>query len=1389
MLFVFAALFASQWAGAQCISTPSGQYPGGTYTPVCPGPNTIDNFCWAGEYTVVAVNPAYTYTFTASAGAPYITIIDATGTSALAWGTSPVVYTPGVAGTVRFARHTSSACGTGTTNTTCAVSCVASANCAGTPTPGNTIASQSPTCSSEALTFTLQNGTIGAGISYQWYESLTGIGGPYNPVGPNADTYVLAQSAPDAWYFCDVTCSFSGLTGSSNPVNVLLETNFNNCYCDAGALFVWESISNVTMNNVNQASGLGVGNYEDYTAQVVNVAQTATYPITVTLNNGFFADQVSVWIDLDQSGSFDGLEQLYLSATGPGPHIGNITIPGTATLGTTRMRIRMYDSSDGSGPYTPCGDNGYGEVEDYSVNITTPPSCLTPAIISITENSATWADASVVFNDGGPGYEISYGPKPTAAGAGTVLSFASSPATIAGLSNGVDYDIYIRQNCGGLDGDSDWSPASTLMNYITVNNSGSESYTTCSGIITDAGGLLGDYQSGTFGQVVITPANPTDVIRFVGNIDFEAPIDGVYFFEGVGTFGTQIDGYTGTGGPIDVLSVGAGVPVTVYIQTSGFVNFSGMSLTMTCELAPTCVTPTLVFANNVTTNSADINWNCVSCTGSYILEYGLTGFTPGLAGTAGVGGTVVTAPAGNYQFTPFTLSGLTPGTTYDLYVRQDCGLGDYSANSVFIVTFATATPPDCAASPVYTCGNNQSVTCTGGGAWSLLDPNFFATTFGDEQVFKFTPPTTGIYTFSVSSSSTLFNPITYFFKDATLGCDEFNWNYIGTAYGFITPTSDNFGSLTGGVEYYILADAWGVAAETQNFSISCTPIVPPANDLCTGAISFGCGGTVTGSTANASNEGIPSCYFGGTQTSPGVWYSFLSGGETYQLDLGGSDFDTKLSVYSGTCGALVCEAGDDDSGPGLTSHIDLATSAGNIYYVMVHGFGSATGNYILSATCVTPPAFDSPGGAINIPLAGNAYPNCGQISGTTVGCYDSPQDFNSGVDCWYKFTAISSGVSIRQVSATMDDAIGLFDASFNFLDNEDIGFAGPDYEVMNYGSLIPGAVYYICVSNFDEFWGTPGPFTLCLRHLAESSCDDGPGTYDLCTNFKADYTGANSYSFNFTPTSIAGPTTSATTAAQVPLSSAGLGLQHGEDYDVTIDCSYNNLLDGQGNPESITVLGSNVCPITIAAHANLRTKLAQRCPATVLKGTTLQGKPFICAAVNHTITFREVGDCAGTDIGGLPFNSTTSGSSPTKKLSQVAGVQAGKWYEVTWTPNFSYGPGQPGTTDIIYVAGAAEGVADANTDLDSSESMIEANLYPNPNNGDMVNINITNVTSDNVFVRITDGQGRIVYTSRYTVDGSLNTIVTFNNALAAGLYNVEFTVDGEVFTQRMMVQK
>lgn len=138
-------------------------------------------------------------------------------------------------------------------------------------------------------------------------------------------------------------------------------------YCNAGADDPdFEKIANVTFNTINNNSSSTAG-YEDFTAISTPVSRGATYSFTASSPESYTGDQVIVWIDFNQNGDFsDPGEQVLVTTPGGSPWTGNISIPTGATLGETRMRIRLHDTDFGSNS-TPCGDSQYGQVEDYTV--------------------------------------------------------------------------------------------------------------------------------------------------------------------------------------------------------------------------------------------------------------------------------------------------------------------------------------------------------------------------------------------------------------------------------------------------------------------------------------------------------------------------------------------------------------------------------------------------------------------------------------------------------------------------------------------------------------------------------------------------------------------------------------------------------------------------------------------------------------------------------------------------------------------------------------------------------------------------------------------------------------------------------------------------------------
>lgn len=144
-------------------------------------------------------------------------------------------------------------------------------------------------------------------------------------------------------------------------------------YCASkGSNSSYEWIDLVQFAGINRTSG-NDGGYKDMTSLQATVARGTTY--TIYFSAGFksssYTEYWAVWIDYNKNGTFDTNEKVVSgSSSSSGTLSASITIPATATLGVTRMRVSMkYNAAP-----TACETFSYGEVEDYSVNITSGTS-------------------------------------------------------------------------------------------------------------------------------------------------------------------------------------------------------------------------------------------------------------------------------------------------------------------------------------------------------------------------------------------------------------------------------------------------------------------------------------------------------------------------------------------------------------------------------------------------------------------------------------------------------------------------------------------------------------------------------------------------------------------------------------------------------------------------------------------------------------------------------------------------------------------------------------------------------------------------------------------------------------------------------------------------------
>ncbi|MCB0763368.1 MAG: hypothetical protein KDB84_01585, partial [Flavobacteriales bacterium] len=335
--------------------------------------------------------------------------------------------------------------------------------CSGTDAPGATTGPSS-VCADVAFDVGVTNTTPGDQVVYSWERSTTdGTSGFATFGAANAPTVNVTQAVP-TWYRCTVTCN--GVDPLTSSVLSVGMNAAQDCYCDGIVMgFDIEPICRVIFAGIDNSSCSGVncdGDLVDYTGSVApaEVAKGLSYPMTVTGNTaGNYTNNVTVYVDWDGNGTFESANTIgsFVNQTCAGAGVtGNLPVPLTAATGITRMRVYKHF---GAAPADACTSVGFGQAEDYLLNVSEPPSCLFPSGFSAVPASASTATLSWTEPSPAPaiGYdwEIRSSGAPFSADPGLV-EFGSIGAgntslvtTDGSLSIGATYTAYIRSDCDG----------------------------------------------------------------------------------------------------------------------------------------------------------------------------------------------------------------------------------------------------------------------------------------------------------------------------------------------------------------------------------------------------------------------------------------------------------------------------------------------------------------------------------------------------------------------------------------------------------------------------------------------------------------------------------------------------------------------------------------------------------------------------------------------------------------------------------------------------------------------------------------------------------------------------------------------------------------------------
>lgn len=238
---------------------------------------------------------------------------------------------------------------------------------------------------------------------------------------------------------------------------------------------------------------------------------------------------------------------------------------------------------------------------------------------------------------------LEYGQEGFVSGEGTILEYVSQYYAIENLDASTNYEFFVTSIC---------------MDGTTLNSSSRKLFTTEDCPVANI-----------YDAINITTVSAT--VRwsdnsFVGNYEVEYGEEG--FAPGTGTK------LMTTNRQLNLVDLNPGTAYDVYVRILCGSTLGDSSEKFTFETLPLCNTPTGINWTNLYSTGVRIYWNGHG-ESSWQIQYGLVGFPLGT-------GTVL-----NTSANPYTIQGMQSNTTYEIYIRANCGSNGYSNwSQPFVIT-------------------------------------------------------------------------------------------------------------------------------------------------------------------------------------------------------------------------------------------------------------------------------------------------------------------------------------------------------------------------------------------------------------------------------------------------------------------------------------------------------------------------------------------------------------------------------------------------------------------------------------------------------------------------------------------------------------------------------
>ncbi|MBK8692904.1 MAG: hypothetical protein IPN17_11565 [Deltaproteobacteria bacterium] len=413
---------------------------------------------------------------------------------------------------------------------------------------------------------------------------------------------------------------------------------------------------------------------------------------------------------------------------------------------------------------------------------------------------------------------------------------------------------------------------------------------------------------------------------------------------GAGLHSLYVDGYSAAAAGAYTLSLTFGTCPTGQ-------NFCGTSCVSLQTSATNCGACGTVCAAPVGGTTACVAGACVrSCPAGQLNCGGTCRAVATDASNCGACGTVCAAPVGGTTAcvagacVPSCPAGLTNcGGTCRNLATDSANCGACGAACVAPTTCSArvcrATNETCATPAAYSVGgtvmsntataqNNHTSTCGNGG--SGRDVAYSVVFDGSPRTYTFTSNTTGfdgvLHVHNAAACTT----------SDEVACNDDDGSTSRSTVRLVNPPAGT---------YLIVQDAYATNGGGA-FTLTSSSVALN-NDTCASPAAITRNGRYIGTTAGRAANSSGSC---NTNTAPDVVYAITATRSgTITVDTSGSAYDTVLYVGN-TCGGSTLGCNDDTAGLGLQSRVAFAATAGTTYYVVVDGYSSNSGAYVLNVS-------------------------------------------------------------------------------------------------------------------------------------------------------------------------------------------------------------------------------------------------------------------------------------------------------------------------------------------------------------------------------------------------------------------------------------------------------